>query len=392
MRIFLLISLYLFSLFSFSQKWINVKANSGDNRILLLKKYFISDQCSKDKFLNLNTLNSDDFLIKGKFYILPIREFDYNGKSIRSTIGISNYNQAKSIQLWNETIVKNGVKQKSYTSGGKLWVPHYLLDCYDDNDALFTKNSVIKSNSKKVVTHQIFGEKYKKVKILSNKLKGRVYYLVSGHGGPDPGAVGECQGRSICEDEYAYDITLRLGRKLVAQGATVYMIVRDQNDGIRDLSLLKCDKDEVTYPKQRIPLNQVKRLNQRANSINLLYKKHKKQGITYQRMIIIHIDSRNVGSRVDMFFYYFNKSKKGKKVAETLYSTVKSKYDKYQKGRGYKGTVKPRNLHMLRKASPTGVYIELGNIQNPKDQKRFTVVDNRDAVAKWFTEALLKTP
>ena len=392
MRLFLLITLFLVSLRSVSQKWINVKANSGDNRILLLKKYSISDQCSKDKFLKLNTLNSDDFLIKGKSYKLPVKEYDYNGKSIRSTINISNYNQAKRIQLWNETIVKNGVKQKSYTSGGKLWVPHYLLDCYDDNDALFPKNPVINSNSKKVVTHQIFGEKYKKVKILSNKLKGRVYYLVSGHGGPDPGAVGECQGKSICEDEYAYDITLRLGRKLVAQGAIVYMIVRDENDGIRDLSLLKCDKDEVTYPKQKIPLNQVKRLNQRANAINLLYKKHKKQGVTYQRMIIVHIDSRNVGSRVDMFFYYFNKSKTGKKVAETLYSTVKSKYDKYQKGRGYKGTVKPRNLHMLRKASPTGVYIELGNIQNPKDQKRFTVVDNRDAVAKWFTQALLKMP
>ena len=176
------------------------------------------------------------------------------------------------------------------------------------------------------------------------------------------------------------------------QGAIVYMIVRDNNDGIRDVSLLKCDKDEVTYPKKKIPLNQVKRLNQRANAINVLYKKHKKQGVTYQRMIIMHIDSRNIGSRVDMFFYYYAKSKIGKKVAKTMYSTVKSKYDKYQKGRGYKGTVKPRNLHMLREALPTGVYIELGNIQNSKDQKRFTVVDNRDAVAKWFLEALLKKP
>lgn len=392
MRLALIISFFFVSLFSFSQKWLNVKANSGDNRILLLKKYSISDQCSKDKFLILNQMNSADFLIKGKVYKLPIKEFDYNGKSIRSTISISNYNQAKSIQLWNETIVKNGVKQKKYSSGGKLWVPHYLLDCYQEKKTLSTKNPVIDDGVEKVITHEIFGEKYKKVKIVSNKLKGRVYYLVSGHGGPDPGAVGECQGKSICEDEYAYDITLRLGRDLVAEGAIVYMIVRDENDGIRDLSLLKCDKDEVTYPKQKIPLNQVKRLNQRVNAINVLYKKHKKQGVSYQRMIIVHIDSRNIGSRVDMFFYYFNKSKVGKKVAETLYSTVRSKYDKYQKGRGYKGTVKPRNLHVLRKSSPTGVYIELGNIQNPKDQKRFTVVDNRDAIAKWFKEALLKKP
>ncbi len=375
-----------------AQNWLTVKAKSGDNRILLLKQYSISDECSKNKFLELNLLKSEDFLIKGKSYKLPIKVYTYNGKSIRSTIGISDYNQAKSIQNWNEIIVNTKIKSKIYSSGGKLWVPQYLIDCYRKTTKSSSRLEDSKIFSAKTVTHEIFGEKYKNVKIVSNKLKGRVYYLVSGHGGPDPGAVGKCQGKSICEDEYAYDITLRLGRRLVEQGATVYMIVRDQNDGIRDVSLLACDKDEVTYPKKKIPLNQVKRLNQRANAINVLYKKHKKQGVKYQRMIIVHIDSRSVGSRVDMFFYYFSKSKTGKKVAKTLYSTVKSKYDKYQKGRGYKGTVKPRNLHMLREASPTGVYIELGNIQNSKDQKRFTIVENRAAVAKWFAEALLKTP
>tara|TARA_Y100000589_G_scaffold92405_1_gene87208 strand:+ start:1162 stop:2337 length:1176 start_codon:yes stop_codon:yes gene_type:complete len=391
MRLILVILIFTSSV-SFSQNWLTVKANSGDNRILLLKKYSISDECSKNKFLELNVLKSEDFLIKGKSYKLPIKVYKYNGKSIRSTIGIANYSQAKSIQVWNEKIAKTSIKTKVYSSGGKLWVPQYLIDCYSEAEPQLNKVNGPDVISSKTVTHEIFGEKYKNVKIASNKLKGRVYYLVSGHGGPDPGAVGTCRGKSICEDEYAYDITLRLGRKLVEQGATVYIIVRDNNDGIRDVSLLKCDKDEVTYPKKKIPLNQVKRLNQRADAINVLYRKHKKQGVKYQRMIIMHIDSRNTGSRVDMFFYYYAKSKTGKKVARTMYSTVKSKYDKYQKGRGYKGTVKPRNLHMLREALPTGVYIELGNIQNSKDQKRFTVVDNRDAVAKWFAEALMKKP
>ena len=118
--------------------------------------------------------------------------------------------------------------------------------------------------------------------------------------------------------------------------------------------------------------------------------KLQKNGVKYQRMIVIHIDSRSEGSRIDMFFYHYGKSNTGKKMANTLYSTVKSKYDLYQKGRGYKGTVKARNLHMLRKSIPSGVYIELGNIQNPNDQKRFTVVDNRKAMAKWFAEALMK--
>lgn len=390
---FLIVLLIFLSSTIFAQNWLNVKAKAGDNRILLLKKYSIPDQCSKDKFLALNSLKADDFLIKGKSYKLPIKVYTYNGKSIRTTISITDYDQAKSIQAWNEKIIKTSVKSKLYSNGGKLWVPQYLIDCYSKATVIAKEGEDgPKTVSAKNVTHEIFGEKYKKVNVVSQKLKGRIYYLVSGHGGPDPGAIGKCQGKTICEDEYAYDVTLRLGRKLIAQGATVYIIVRDENDGIRDIGLLKCDQDEVAYPKKKIPLNQVKRLDQRANAINVLYKKHKKAGATYQRMVVIHVDSRNVGSRVDMFFYHYPKSKSGKKVAKTMYSTVKSKYDKHQKGRGYKGTIKPRNLHMLREALPTGVYIELGNIQNVQDQKRFTIVANREVMAKWFTEALLKIP
>ena len=393
MRILLL--LLILTKTSFAQDWLQIKAKSGDTRIVLLKRYKLTDQCSKDKFLALNKMKSNDFLIKGKTYKMPVKVYSYNGKSIRTTIGISNYDQAKGIQKWNENIVSIGVKSKDYTKGGKLWAPYFLVTCYDKygNESSSSKEvSSDASNSRlgKTVTHKIFGSKHENVKIISNKLKGRVYYLVSGHGGPDPGAVGKYKNKSICEDEYAYDVVLRLGKKLIEQGATVYHIVKDPNDGIRDASLLKCDKDEVTYPNKKMPVNQVKRLNQRVESINALYRKHKKKGVKYQRMIVIHIDSRSEGSRIDMFFYHYGKSNKGKKMANIMYSTVKAKYDKYQKGRGYKGTVKSRNLHMLRKALPAGVYIELGNIQNPNDQKRFTVVDNREAMAKWFIDALLK--
>lgn len=371
-----------------AQQWLQITAKSGDTRILLLKKYRLTDQCSKEQFLSLNKIKSSDFLIKGKKYKMPIQVFEYNGKSIRSTAKIKDYDQAKSIQKWNQEIVRSGVKSKHYDKGGKLWLPYFLKACYTPLSSK-QKASTSIPIAKTKVSYDIFGDKYKNIKIVSNSLKGRVYYLVSGHGGPDPGAIGKCQGQSICEDEYAYDITLRLGRKLIAKGAIVYIITRDKNDGIRDVSLLKCDHDEVTYPNQKMPLNPVKRLNQRVNAINKLYYKHKKQGLK-QRMIVIHIDSRGEGSRVDMFFYHYKKSKTGKALAKTMYNTVKQKYDKYQSGRGYRGTIKSRNLHMLREALPAGVYIELGNIQNPKDQKRFTVVANREAIASWFAEALAK--
>ena len=35
------------------------------------------------------------------------------------------------------------------------------------------------------------------------------------------------------------------------------------------------------------------------------------------------------------------------------------------------------------------VYIEIGNIKNPKDQRRILDPDNRQALAKWISEGVL---
>lgn len=40
----------------------------------------------------------------------------------------------------------------------------------------------------------LFGEKLAKYTIDSDELNGACFYLVSGHGGPDPGAIGELRG------------------------------------------------------------------------------------------------------------------------------------------------------------------------------------------------------
>jgi N-acetylmuramoyl-L-alanine amidase len=139
-----------------------------------------------------------------------------------------------------------------------------------------------------------------------------------------------------------------------------------------------------------MPLNQVKRLNQRVDAINTLYNKHKQEGAKKQRAIIIHVDSRGTGQRIDMFFYYNPKSKTGRELAKTLQSTIEEKYNQHQASRGYSGTVKARNLHMLRETYPVAVYAELGNIRNARDQKRFIIEDNRQAVANWLCEGLMR--
>ncbi len=235
--------------------------------------------------------------------------------------------------------------------------------------------------------YPIFGKKHEIVISKSNKLKNTVYYLVSGHGGPDPGAMAVYKGKDIAEDEYAYDITLRLARELISHGALVYVIIRDPNDGIRDDRILKIDRDEVAYLNKKIPLNQTARLRQRVDIINELHRKNRGK---FQRLIVTHVDSRSKGQNIDVFFYHHEKSKNGKKLAESIHKTFQKKYKKYQPNRTYRGTFEDRTgLYLVKKTHPAMTFIEIGNIRNKKDQKRILVADNRQALAKWISEGVI---
>ena len=253
---------------------------------------------------------------------------------------------------------------------------------------LFFAASLLIGQEPPTRSYKIFGPEFEKVIITGDELKGAVLYLVAGHGGPDPGAQGKYGRYTLSEDEYAYDVTLRLARKLIEKGALVYMITRDNNDGIRDGSILRSDKDERCYPNQAIPLNQLARLSQRTKAINSLYRKNRSK---YQRVIIIHLDSRSTGENTDVYFYHHKKSKSGRKLARVIRDTFKEKYAKFQPNRGYTGTVSDRSsLYILKNTLPPAVFIELGNIRNSKDQRRFVLKDNRDALAKWIAEAVVK--
>ena len=299
-----------------------VKAQKGDGVYSLLRKNNLDPKIYFDKFIGLNKdkLDKNLNLIKGRYYLLPVK------------ISVS----------------------------------------------------VEKSNDTGVFP--IFGKDYEEVQFKDTKLQGAVFYIVGGHGGPDPGAVGKRNGHRLCEDEYAYDVALRLARKLLEHNATVYLITRDPNDGIRDESYLKCDKDEVCWGNRKIPINQTKRLKQRTNEVNKLSKKYKGQ---YQRMIVLHVDSRYQGQNVDIFFYHHSKSSSGKRLCNTLLKTIKKKYQEHQPGRGYYGNVSDRSLYILRNTNPVSAFIELGNINHDRDQQRLIIMDNRQAIANWLTLGLI---
>ena len=253
-----------------------------------------------------------------------------------------------------------------------------------------TKQQSPKAKSTKIGTtlnQPLFGKQLADVKVTSNRLAGACFYVVSGHGGPDPGAIGKIGKVELHEDEYAYDVALRLARNLIQEGAEVHIIIQDAKDGIRDSRYLSNSKRE-TCMGDAIPLNQVARLQQRCTKINELYRKDRRK-YKYCRAIFLHVDSRSRSAQTDVFFYHAPKSVSGKKLAVTMKETFESKYDKHQPNRGFTGTVSARNLYVLANTSPASVFVELGNIQNTFDQRRFVISSNRQALAKWMMEGFI---
>lgn len=243
-----------------------------------------------------------------------------------------------------------------------------------------------KKSSSSKICEPLFGPSYENVRVSAHDLDGACFYLVSGHGGPDPGAIGKIGDRELHEDEYAYDIILRLGRCLLQHGAKVYFIIQDEKDGIRNDRYLDNSKRE-TCMGDPIPLDQLARLQQRCDKINKLYYRDKSK---YKRAVFIHVDSRSKTDQVDVFFYHCEGSRYGQRLAEHIHETFGRKYDKHQPNRGFSGTVSARNLYVLKRSNPPAVFLELGNIQNEKDRKRLILESNRQALAEWICQGIIK--
>lgn len=354
----LYILLFLAFLFSGTTLWAQQKATpkAGEGISSFLLRHNRSPKKYYDDFIELNKqkLGKNNVLKVGVTYVIPPVK--------KSTTTSAKTTPAKNMGAKNTTSEGAGTKQPS-------------------SKAKSTKIGT-------TINEPLFGKQLANVKVTSNRLAGACFYVVSGHGGPDPGAIGKVGRYELHEDEYAYDIALRLARNLMQEGAEVHIIIQDAKDGIRDDSYLSNSKRE-TCMGDAIPLNQVQRLQQRCDKINALYRKDRKNH-SYCRAIFIHIDSRSKGKQTDVFFYYSNKKGDSKRLANNMKDTFESKYDKHQPNRGFSGTVSGRNLYVLSHTTPASVFVELGNIQNTFDQRRLVINSNRQALAKWLMEGFLK--
>jgi N-acetylmuramoyl-L-alanine amidase len=378
-----------------AQEFVTAQAQRGEGIFGILRRYQLptTDQYIHEfQELNADILGEDSTLRRGVNYRLPILRFEYDGVGIRTTIGIDDVQLAAEIQTYNQSVYDAGLRKTRYTTDNELWVPFFLI-----NKRTETRRSPspappaadTSALASSVLSNSIYGSAYRSVPIIDRALEGHYIYLVSGHGGPDPGAIGNCDGVNLHEDEYAYDVTLRLARVLQQHGATVFLIVQDPNDGIRDTAILPGDHDERYIGGVRISRELVPRLQKRADIINELYHQNRDKA-KEQYTVIIHVDSRSNSKRIDLYYYYQRESETSRRLAQAFHKHVKEKYDQHQPGRGYNGTVATRNLFMLKHLEPPTVYIEIANIRNQRDQDRLLIVNNRQAVANWLGEGIIE--
>ncbi|MCO6464742.1 MAG: N-acetylmuramoyl-L-alanine amidase [Saprospiraceae bacterium] len=394
--------------------YVIAKVRNGENVETLLQRFLLTPHtCNIEAFVKLNDLKSKDLIYVGRIYKMPLLIKPYNGVNIRSSIGISDYELAKKIEKLNLDLLNVGIRDQYFKTSKKIWVPTDEFNCetnsdfeigvkdseVDDDTVTSTKGTdgkyiptgtELKRKGIKTINVPLMGPGYDIVHIEDFSLAGQVYYIICGHGGPDPGAMYINGDIQMCEDEYAYDVSLRLARNLMQHGATVEIIVQDLNDGIRDDKILPCDNDELTLGKYPIPLSQVKRLRDRVATINKLYYKYKKRGYKIQKAIEIHVDSRAKNKRQDVFFYYNKNNPASKVLAENIHQVFGEKYGEHQKDRGYDGHVEDRGIYMVRNVIPTMVFVELANIRNKYDQNRLLINTNRQALANWLLEGLRK--
>lgn len=280
----------------------------------------------------------------------------------------------------SRTVFVNINKGKFTKSGGLILGQTYTLP---EN----TNNETTEINASRVThTESLFGAAQGTVPITNHELEGACLYIVSGHGGPDPGAISIMNGHELHEDEYAYDISLRLARLLIQHGAKVEIIIQDAKDGIRDATYLS-NSNRETCRGQSIPLDQKARLRQRTEAVNSLSYHEKSK---YKRAIFIHIDSRSRREQIDVFFYHAPGSKYGKRLADNIRNTFERKYAAHQPGRGFNGTVSERNLFVLNHTQPVATFLELGNMQNERDRKRIVMSSNRQALAEWICQGIIR--
>jgi|GEM_PF-2599223 len=230
-----------------------------------------------------------------------------------------------------------------------------------------------------------------------------------GHGGSDEGAHIEYLGHRITEDEYAYDIALRLERLLLAASGNTYFTVVDPNQAISEATFLEeWDRDEFfNGEKRRLAQAGAQGLLLRVASANQaladFIKNDKKRCCVV--FVSIHIDSQKESIKGVMII-----KPQGQEVTPLILGLKESfsgppNLLRTKNGIPFQQILEPtKNYVVVRgqnNASPkwggkdinriqNRTLVELGNINNPEDLQHLLDPNFREEYAKRIFDGIVR--
>lgn len=187
-------------------------------------------------------------------------------------------------------------------------------------------------------------------------LLGKVIVIDPGHGGRDPGTMYG----NIYEKDINLEISKRLEKNLMEQGAIVYMIRESDID------------------------------------LSSKYDKQKKRGDLYRRILFIEDEKKKTDIYLSIHInWYKNSAWSG---AEVLYHNINPNNKllgetlmiHFKKDFGTKRSLKKTNLYLYRNTTIPGVLIECGFLSNPNERFLLRQESYQEKLSRSITDAVIE--
>lgn len=235
-------------------------------------------------------------------------------------------------------------------------------------------------------------------------LAGLVVIIDPGHGGVDPGSHGTFPSGSsrvnVVEDEYCYDVAMRLRRQVVARGGIAVVTLRDTKQGQTTSERLQnqvipSDGNEVfTRNRATVTAGNVG-MSQRTRYANDILTRYGKSA----RVVFISIHFDVAGTRKDLAGVHFIAPPDPQPVPELIQALV----EEFRKGNRLRKDSSQEEYHVVTKSGEVRdlfvlrpslikvrqrVLIELGNFNHAGDVWRIRSPGVRDAYVECIVSAL----
>ena len=184
-------------------------------------------------------------------------------------------------------------------------------------------------------------------------LTGKVITIDPGHGGRDPGTIYQ----NILEKNLNLEISLKLEKELLKQGATVYMIRRTDID------------------------------------LSSIYDSNKKRGDLYRRLLLIKEHKSDLYISVHINWYE-NSRYKG---AEVLYNSINKNnkilaeeiMDQFKGVLNSDRNIHTTDLYLYKNTIIPGVLVECGYLSNYQERKLLVDEEYQKNIAKALTNGII---